>query len=231
MKHIEFLGTPRAAWILAKKDLMAEFRRVHEILSILAFSVGSILLASLTLHEGGVVAPGAVAALLWIILFFAGILIFTTSFMRETDRGTLGGLKTLPCSSFAVLAGKTLYGTILIGLVGCFLIPASAILLSSALVGKLPELLLIYFLGALGLSFAGSFVSGLVMFSEGKTLLLSFLLVPVCIPVLLPSVIGTKKIIQGASIADVVPELRLIASFLFLMTAIMGVTFTFVMEE
>ena len=231
MKNFGIWNFCRTTGILAKKDLTVEFRRSHEVLSIFAFSVGSVLLASLSLQGEETVRSGVVAALLWIILFFAGILIFTTSFTRETDRGTLGGLKTLPCSSLAILAGKAIYGTILVLLVGSLLVPASVMFLHIELTGRILSFLLIYLLGAIGLSLAGSFVSGLVMFSEGKTLLLSFLLIPICIPVLLPSVIGTEKIIRGESIADVVPELRLIAAFLFLITAIMAVTFTFLFEE
>ncbi|MEA2033443.1 MAG: heme ABC transporter permease, partial [Euryarchaeota archaeon] len=92
-------------------------------------------------------------------------------------------------------------------------------------------LLLVCFLGAIGLAFAGSFISGLVMFSEGKTLLLSFLLIPICMPVLIPSVMATKKIVSGSGIAEVIPELRLLIAFLFLITAIMVLTFEFVLEE
>jgi len=221
----------KTVWTLVKKDLAVEFRRSHEIMSIFAFSIGSILLASLTLHPEDSARSGVAAALFWIILFFASIFIFTTSFTRETDRGTLGGLKTLPCSPLAILAGKAIYGVTLVVLVGCLLIPASVIFLHLDIAGRIPAFLLIFLLGAIGISLAGSFVSGLVMFSEGKALLLSFLLIPITIPVLLPSVIGTEKIVRGEGIAAVVPELRLVAAFLFLIIAIMAVTFTFVFEE
>ncbi len=222
----------QAAFGIAEKDLRAEFRRSYEVLSILTFSVGSILICSFAWSGGSVGSePEVAAAALWIILFFASILAFTTSFTREADRGTLGGLKTLPCSPLAILAGKIIYGTALLFFVECVLIPFSIIFLNLELSGRFPALLLVCFLGAAGLSFAGSFVSGLVMFSEGKTLLLSFLLIPVCMPVLIPSVMATKEIIGGSGITEVVPELRLLIAFLFLITAVMILTFEFVLEE
>ncbi|MCK4475792.1 MAG: heme exporter protein CcmB [Methanophagales archaeon] len=226
----------QAAFRIAEKDLRTEFRRSYEVLSILSFSVGSILICSFAWSVGSVGSePEVAAAALWIIIFFASILAFTTSFTREADSGTLGGLKTLPCSPLAILFGKIIYGIVLLFLVECVLIPFSIIFLNLDLSGRFPALLLVCLLGAVGLSFAGSFVSGLVMFSEGKTLLLSFLLIPVCMPVLLPSVVATKEIIGGSGIDEVMPEvmlaLKLLIAFLFLITAIMILTFEFVLEE
>ncbi|MEA2074524.1 MAG: heme exporter protein CcmB [Euryarchaeota archaeon] len=223
----------QASLRIAEKDLRTEFRRSYEILSILSFSVGSILICSFAWGSGGggMVEPEVTAAALWIILFFSSILTFTTSFMREADRGTLGGLKTLPCSPLAILFGKIIYGVVLLFFVECVLIPFSIIFLNLDLSGRFPALMLVCVLGAMGLSFAGSFVSGLVMFSEGKTLLLSFLLIPVCMPVLMPSVMATKEIIGGSGVVEVLPELRLLIAFLLLITAIMVLTFEFVLEE
>jgi len=232
MKNIGIWDFQRAAFGVAEKDLRTEFRRSYEVLSILTFSVGSILICSFAWGGGGAVEPEVAAAALWIILFFASILAFTTSFTREADRGTLGGLKTLPCSPLAILFGKIIYGIVLLFFVECVLIPFSIIFLNLELSGRfLAALLLVCFLGAVGLSFAGSFVSGLVMFSEGKTLLLSFLLIPVCMPVLMPSVVATKEIIGGSGITEVKPELGLLIAFLLLITAVMILTFEFVLEE
>jgi heme exporter protein B len=222
----------QSALRIAEKDLRTEFRRSYELLSILTFSVGSILISSFAWSGSSVGSkPEVAAAALWIILFFASILTFTTSFTREADRGTLGGLKTLPCSPVAILVGKIIYGVALLIFVECVLIPFSIMFLNLDLSGRFPALLLVCFLGAVGLSFAGSFVSGLVMFSEGKTLLLSFLLIPICMPVIIPSVMATKNIIGGSGITEVMPELRLLIAFLLLITAIMILTFAYVLEE
>ncbi|NIU38748.1 ABC transporter permease [Candidatus Bathyarchaeota archaeon] len=216
---------------IAEKDLKAEFRRAHEILSILIFSVSSVLICSFAWGTTLTNRPEIAASAIWIILFFASVLTFTTSFTRETDRGTLGGLRTLPCSSSAVLLGKILYAIVLLFLVECVLLLCSGVFLNPRLYERFAELLLIFFLAIVDLSLAGSFVSGLVMFSEGKTLLLSFLLFPACMPVLLPSVLATEKIVNGLSLASLVPELRLLLAFLLSVTAVAGLTFKFVLEE
>jgi len=225
------MGFFSTALRIAEKDLKAEFRRAYEVLSILIFSVSSILICSLA--WGGALAGRAevAAAALWIILFFASVLTFTTSFTREVDRGTFGGLKTLPCPPSAILLGKILYAIVLLFLVELVLLLSSMVFLNLSLSEVFLELLLVFFLGMVNLSVAGSFVSGLVMFSEGKTLLLSFLLFPICMPVLVPSVLATEKIVKGLSMVNIMPELRLLLAFLFSITAIGALTFKFILEE
>lgn len=100
---------------------------------------------------------------------------------------------------------------------------------------KIPErfldFLLIFLLGVVDLSIAGSFVSGLVMFSEGKTLLLAFLLFPICVPVFIPCVLATAKVVSDTITVDVMSELRLLLAFLFSVIGVSYLTFTFVLEE
>lgn len=220
-----------AAIRIAAKDLKVEFKRAYEILSILAFSVSSILICSFAWGGAITTSPEVTSAALWIILFFASVLTFTTSFTREMDRGTLGGLKTLPCSSLSILFGKVLYAMVLLFLVEVVLLLSSVVFLNLNMSGRFADFLLVFLLGMIDLSFAGSFVSGLVMFSEGKTLLLSFLLFPVCVPVLIPSVLATVKIINGVTAVDVIPELKLLFAFLLCIIAVANLTFKFVLEE
>jgi len=225
------MGFLSSALRIAEKDLKAEFRRAYEILSILVFSVSSILVCSFAWGSTLANRADVAAAALWVILFFASVLAFTTSFTREMDRGTLGGLKTLPCSPSAVLFGKILYAIVLLFLVESVLLVFSSVFLNLRLSERLVEFWLIFFIGMVDLAFAGSFVSGLVMFSEGKTLLLSFLLFPVCMPALIPSVLATEKIVNGSGMVDLIPELRLLFAFLLSITAVAILTFKFVLEE
>ena len=225
------MGFLSSALRIAEKDLKAEFRRAYEILSILVFSVSSILVCSFAWGSTLANRADVAAAALWVILFFASVLAFTTSFTREMDRGTIGGLKTLPCSPSAVLFGKILYAIVLLFLVESVLLVFSSVFLNLRLSERLVEFWLIFFIGMVDLAFAGSFVSGLVMFSEGKTLLLSFLLFPVCMPALIPSVLATEKIVNGSGMIDLIPELRMLFAFLLSITAVASLTFKFVLEE
>lgn len=225
------METFSAAVRVAAKDLKVEFKRAYEILSMLTFSVSSILICSFAWGGAIITRPEVTSAALWIIIFFTSVLTFTTSFTREVDRGTLGGLKTLPCSPTAILFGKTLYAAVLLLFVAGVLLPLSFVFLNLKLPGGFWEFAFVFIFGVIDLATAGSLVSGLVMFSEGKTLLLSFLLFPVCVPVLIPSVLATVKILNQPTSFDIMPELRLLLAFLLAVTVVGNLTFKYVLEE
>jgi len=225
------MGLFSAAIRITEKDIKVELRRAYEILSILTFSVSSVLICSFAWGGALTVSPEVASAALWIILFFTSVLTFTTSFTREMDRGTFGGLKTLPCPAFSILLGKFLYVMILLFLVEFVLLTFSIVFFNLKILENLAGFFSIFLLGIIDLSFAGSFVSSLVMFSEGRTLLLSFLLFPICMPVLISSVLATDKIIGGLTVIDVIPELKLLLAFFLCITVVANLTFKLVLEE
>ncbi|NIN51960.1 MAG: hypothetical protein GTN80_06550 [Nitrososphaeria archaeon] len=226
------MGLLSSILTLARKDLQVEFRRSYEVFSILAFSVGSVLICSFAWRGGINLGPEVTSAALWVILFFAGVLSFTTSFIREMDRGTIGGLKSLPCSPLAILLGKTIYSVVLLLMVEAVLLPSSVIFLNLRVPYDGALLLLVVFaLGAVNLSVAGSLISALVMFSEGKNLLLSFLLFPISLPALIPSVLATEKLVSSSPMDGVDAELRLLLSFLLILLFLALLTFEYILED
>jgi heme exporter protein CcmB len=216
---------------IARRDLLIESRRGYEILSTVFFTVSAVILASIswgtpisiTIEEG--------AAAIWIIIFFTSILSFTTSFAREMDRGTIGGLRTIPCSPFAILLGKVIYTVALLLLVLGVLAPLSIVFLNVQPSIKFLELLMVLMVGVVDLAFAGSVVSSIVMYSEGKTLLLPFLLFPISMPIFVPSLLASEKVLRGLSFVDYSGELRLLGAFLVLIVLISVFTFEAILEE
>lgn len=216
---------------IARRDLLIETRRMYEIVSTIFFSASTVILASIAWGTPLSITVEEGAASIWIIIFFTSILSFTTSFAREMDRGTLGGLRTLPSSPFAILLGKVFYTIALMMLVLLVILPLSIVFLNIQPSLKIFELLLILFIGIVNLSFAGSFVSSIVMYSEGKTLLLPFLLFPISIPVFVPALLSTEKILEGLSLSDYSGELRLLGAFLILILMISLFAFETILEE
>jgi heme exporter protein CcmB len=216
---------------IAKRDLLIETRRMYEIVSTIFFSASTIILASLAWGTPISITVEEGSAAIWIIIFFTSILSFTTSFAREMDRGTLGGLRTLPSSPFAILLGKVLYSIVLMLMVIGVIIPLSIVFLNIQATLKIFELVFIIFVGVVNLSFAGSFVSSIVMYSEGKTLLLPFLLFPISIPVFVPALLSTEKVLDGLSFAEYSGELRLLGAFLILILMISLFAFETILEE
>ena len=215
---------------LARKDLTIELRRVHEFMSILAFALTSVLISSFAWRGLLVLSPEVVSATLWIVIYFSSILALTTSFSREVDRGTIEGLRSLPCPAYTILIGKIIYGVVILFTVFMATILSAIIFLNIRLV-VLPSLIVVFSLGVIDLAIIGSIVSAIVMYSEGKTLLLSFLFFPVSIPVLIPGIQAVGMIISGTSLLGVIPELRLLGSFLFAVVAVSILLFRYVFHE
>jgi len=211
---------------LARKDITVELRRPHELLSIIAFTLSSVIVSSFSWRTVLYLDPVVVSATLWIIMYFASILVLTTSFAREVDRGTIDGLRSLPCPPFAVLAGKMVYGLVTLVIVLFSLIASSMLFLNLEL-SFLLTLFMVFVLGAIDFALMGSILSAVLMYSEGKNLLLAFLFFPVSIPVLLPGIQACSKILSGMGPATLVPEIRLLLAF---MLAVVAVSLTLFQE-
>jgi heme exporter protein B len=201
------------AFRLAVKDLTVELRRPHELLSIIAFTLSSVIVSSFAWRDILNPEPVVVSAAMWVIVYFASILALTTSFAREVDRGTIDGLRSLPCPSHSVLVGKMIYGCVTLIIVLGSLICSSFIFLNLEL-SVVPLLLIVFSLGVVDLALMGSIMSAVLMYSEGKNLLLAFLFFPVSVPILLPGIQAASKIIAGSPFWDIIPEMRLLIAFM-----------------
>ena len=215
---------------LARKDLVIELRRVHELVSILAFALTSVLISSFAWRGLLVLGPEVISTTLWIVIYFSSILALTTSFAREVDRGTLEGLRSLPCPSYTILVGKVIYGAVILFTVLVATLGSSIVFLNIS-VSVIPDLLAVFILGVVNLAIVGSIVSAIVMYLEGKTLLLSFLFFPVSVPILIPGTQAAGKILSGANLVGVIPELRLLLAFLLAIVAVSILLFKHVFLE
>ena len=225
------MGLLRDSLNIAVRDILIESRRAYELWSIIFFAVSAMVMVSIawgtpisiTIEEG--------VASLWIIIFFTSILLFTTAFAREMDRGTIGGLRTIPSSPLATLFGKVIYSVVMLLLVIVVLLPLSIVFINIQPSIDILELFLILIIGIIDLSFAGSFVSSIVMYSEGKNLLLPFLLFPISMPIFIPAILSSGKILQGLAFTEYSGELRLLGAFLVLVIMVAIFSFETIMEE
>ena len=225
------MGLLRDSLNIAVRDILIESRRAYELWSIIFFAVSAMVMVSIawgtpisiTIEEG--------VASLWIIIFFTSILLFTTAFAREMDRGTIGGLRTIPSSPLATLFGKVIYSVVMLLLVIVVMLPLSIIFINIQPSTEILELFLILIIGIIDLSFAGSFVSSIVMYSEGKNLLLPFLLFPISMPIFIPAILSSGKVLHGLAFTEYSGELRLLGAFLVLVIMVAIFSFETIMEE
>ncbi|MBA7469735.1 hypothetical protein GH157_03040 [archaeon] len=201
---------------LAMKDLVIEARRAHEFMSILAFALSSILISSFAWRGVLVLGPEVISATLWIVVYFSSILTLTTSFAREVDRGTIEGLRSLPCSSFAILLGKVLYGAVIMFTVMVATVLSATLFLNIEL-SVVPSLFVVFVMGVIDLALIGSVISAIV--------------IPVSVPILIPGTQAVGKVISGEGLLSVMPELRLLLAFLLAIVAVSMLLFRHVFLE
>jgi heme exporter protein B len=190
---------------LARKDLIVELRRPHELLSIIAFTLSSIIVSSFSWRTILILDPLVVSAAMWVVIFFASILVLTISFAREVDRGTIDGLRSIPCPPYAVLAGKMIYGMVTLVIV-LFSLIFSSLLFLNLNTALIPSLIIIFTIGAIDFALMGS------MMSAARAL--AFLFFPVSVPILLPGIQAAAKILAGEPLMALMPELRLLFAFM-----------------
>ena len=169
--------------------------------------------------------------MVWVIFLFAGTFGFYTTFTREMEQGTINGLRLVPTPSWVILIGKVIYGFILMAILEIVVVPISMAMFNYSFNSHAILILLTFILGTLDLAVAGAIVSGLTMYGESKTILLPLLMFPLVLPVIIPCVVLTGKMIEGITFSAAIPELRIIAFILTVLIVTAILLFDYVLED
>jgi heme exporter protein B len=194
--------TPRASLILLAKELRLELRTRELLNATIVFALIVVVLFSFafdpTAAESRRYGPG----LLWIAFLFAGSLMLNPSFAREQSNDTLDALRLAPVPHFALLLGKMFANLIFLAGAECILVPIFAALYNVSLVGIVPRLLLVVFLGDAGLVITGTVFSAISAHARMRELLLPLLLLPVLAPLLIAAVEATAALFAETPTLD-----------------------------
>ena len=186
----------RPTTVLLKKELRMEFRTRELLTTTWVFVVTVLVLFSFsfdpTRAESRRFGPG----LLWLALLFAGSLMLHPSFAREQVNDTLAALRMAPIDPVAILASKILANLCFLLVAEVFLLPIFAALYNLSLAPILPQLLLVLFLGTLGLSVVGTVFSAISSHARMRELLLPLLLLPLLAPALIASTEATRGLLE-----------------------------------
>lgn len=165
------------------KDFLVEIRRLYEIVSIIAFPVaGSVIFTILNQETSGVNA----LSFILIISLLATLFITTTSFIREYDKMTIYGLKSLPISASTLFIAKSIYTFLMVSVVSLVTVGSIAVFSSLPKIDLFGFIALL-FLFASNLSIISALVSALTMYSEGKYVLIPLITTIYSFPIILLS--------------------------------------------
>ncbi len=219
-----------AAKVLAvtRKDITAEFRTRYAINSILMFALVTLTVISVAL---GISTPDSdlMAALFWVILFFASMSGLAQVFIREEESGTALILK-LSTDGLVIFFGKLIFNLLLLTILSILIVPLFIILLKVTpqnwaifLVGLI--------LGDIGLAGATTIIAAIVAKATVKGTLFTVLSFPILLPLLLAVIEITKVAFGGGGFADISLPLQVLIPYDVVMVTISVMLFDFVWRQ
>ena len=182
---------------LLGKELRTEFRSRELLTTTVVFVLMVIVLFSFTFEtssESRRFGPG----LLWLAFLFAASLMLQPCFLREQTNDTLSALRLSVDDPFAIFVGKLIANTCFLLLTELLLLPIFAVLYNVPILPVLGWLVLVLFLGSLGVSIAGTALSAVSAQARMRELLLPLLLFPLLTPVLVASTQVTAALLDPA---------------------------------
>jgi heme exporter protein B len=172
---------------LLGKELRTEFRSRELLTTTVVFILMVIVLFSFTFDPTSSESRRFGPGLLWLAFLFAASLMLQPCFLREQTNDTLNALRLSVDDPFAIFLGKLVANTLFLLLTELLLLPIFAVLYNVPIFPVLGWLIIVLFLGSLGVSIAGTALSAVSAQARMRELLLPLLLLPLLTPVLVAS--------------------------------------------
>jgi len=193
--------------VLLSKELRTEFRSRELLTTTVVFILVVLILFSFAIsptpEESREFGPG----LLWLAILFAASLMLQPCFLREQSNDTLSSLRLAVSDPFSIFLAKLIANTLFLLLTELIMLPFFAIFYNVPVLPEFHWLLLVLFLGSLGVSIAGTALSAISAQARMRELLLPLLLLPLLTPVLVVSATVTvslferEPVVKGKGIA------------------------------
>jgi heme exporter protein B len=182
---------------LVGKELRTEFRSRELLTTTVVFILMVIVLFSFTFDPTSSESRRFGPGLLWLAFLFAASLMLQPCFLREQTNDTLSALRLSVDDPFAIFLGKLIANTFFLLLTELLLLPIFAVLYNVPVLPVLGWLVLVLFLGSLGVSIAGTALSAVSAQARMRELLLPVLLLPLLTPVLVASTQVTAALLDA----------------------------------
>src|SRR6266852_4013050 len=164
--------------VLLGKELRTEFRSRELLITTVVFILMVVVLFSFTFdptrEESRRFGPG----LLWLAFLFAASLMLQPCFLREQNNDTLSALRLSVSDPFAIFLSKLCANTLFLLITELLLLPVFAVMYNVPVLPMLHWLILVFFLGSLGVSIAGTALSAISAQARMRELLLPLLMFP-----------------------------------------------------
>ena len=220
-----------AAWLVLKKDWQIEWRTRARLTAIIFFSLSTLLLFSFAVGPDINTLRAHASGYLWLALLFASVWSLGESFRFESENQALTGLVLTPVEPRAIFVGKVFGNASLLFVLSLVLLPVTVALYDVDLSRAPLRLVLVLFLGSVGISAPGTVYSAISANARARDVMLPLLLFPVLIPLLLAAVSATKFTLQPDPQEQVGGWLKLLTAFDLIYLSVGFLLFPKVAEE
>jgi heme exporter protein B len=195
------------------KELRSELRSRVAMNAVMLFALTTLVAVAYQIGPYRIHAddrPHLLAALLWIILFFAALSGLPRVFVKEEDAHTAKTLR-LAGRPAAVFAGKLLFNLILLVFLETLIVPLYCALMSYEIAG-VAGLLVVLATGSVAMATAATIVAAIISRASGSGTLFAVLTVPLVLPLLVVLIQGTRAAAGSEALAAVFPAVQAIVS-------------------
>ena len=188
------MGVLRAAWLIARKDLVVEARSRELAYTTLFFAMAAVLVFAFSFVREGRAPEDAAAGILWVAIAFSGTLALGRAFERERQAETLRALLLAPVERASIYLGKLFGLLLLMAGLELVLVPVIALLFNAPL-GRAPWLLAALLIcGTVGFASVGTLLAAMLVRAHSRDVLLPIVLYPLAVPVVIGGVRGTAAL-------------------------------------
>ena len=217
-------------WIVWK-DLISEIRSRENISSMFFFALIIILIFSLSLSMDQEMVKEMIPGILWIAFSFTGIIGLGKSFLVETQNDCMENLLMAPIPKGAVYLGKLLGNFLFMLVVEIVIFPLFIIFFNLDIFGQIPMIMLICFLGTLGLAAMGTLLSAMTVQIKAREVMFPLMLLPLVVPVIIGAVEATKGALNGDPLKLYQQWIQLLAVFDLVFLIVSYWLFEFILED
>lgn len=221
----------RKIWLLYLKDLRTELSTQDNLLSTFVFGIMLVVIFSFAFQLADVPVDRALAAVLWISVFFTSTLSLQRSFAIEQKNDALSALLLAVGDRGAVFLAKMLSNLTSLLLLELILVPLAWVLINVQSAGPTQFGLLIgvLFLGSWGIAAVGTLINGMTVQLANARLLFPILLFPLLIPILIGGVLCVSAALNYST-GSVKGWLYLLLCFDLIYTVVPFVLFDLILE-
>jgi heme exporter protein B len=223
-------STLGAAWAIARKDLVIEFRTRTAFVSAAMFAVIGLATSYFVWDRTAVrpvdMAPGA----LWVIFIFSGLLGVQRSFALEQADRAIDALLLAPLARESVYLGKALSNAIFVGGVQAIAIPVCFLFYNLPVDDMMP-LIPVAALATVGLASVGTLLGAMAVNTRMGELLLPLISLPFFLPIVAPAAIATTRALAGEPFSYLIAPIELLAGFDVVFFTACALAYPYTIEE